>query len=359
MADVAGQPRPDLSHLPTEPQTMGFFELLRRLERPDARFGRAGGPGREPARLGQRVRLSMATRDVASFRPGTGARPPEVDVEVLGLLGPEGALPLHMTRWVMARLSERWFAGEDDRATSDTTFLDFCNLLQHRMIALYWRAWGDARAEVQAELGSEGRVQALISRMAGIGLPGMQPDGPSATLAPLKRRHATALVNDVQSPERLTRLLADYLGVPVSLREFVGEWLPIPAPLQTQLGRDHARLGQGAVVGARTYQRQMRIALDIGPMDLRLYRRMLQDDGLRAGVAHAILFAIGRELDVDLRLVLARAAVPAPRLGACQLGRTAWLATSSRADAADKLCRSVTRPERMAAPVAPGQGVAA
>ena len=113
MADDAGQPRPDLSGDLAAPESMGFFELLRRLERDQQRFGRAGGPSREPARLGQRARLTFGTRDVAGFHPGT---PPRVDVEVLGLLGPEGALPLHLTRWVLSRLSDRWFTEGSDAA---------------------------------------------------------------------------------------------------------------------------------------------------------------------------------------------------------------------------------------------------
>ncbi|NJM84061.1 MAG: type VI secretion system baseplate subunit TssG, partial [Tabrizicola sp.] len=165
MADDARQSPLDLT-LPAEPMEMGFFELLARLETRDRRFGRAGRPTDEPARLGQAVRLSFATRDVAAYQPGTEGAPPRVDIAVLGLLGPEGPMPLHITRWVMRRLSERWFQGEDDRAMADTAFVDLCNLLQHRMIALYWRAWGDARPEVQLGHGDGGRVRATLAALA-------------------------------------------------------------------------------------------------------------------------------------------------------------------------------------------------
>ena len=344
MADIAGQPRPDLSHKATAPLDMEFFELLRRLETEELRFGRAGGPSREPARLGQRVRLAMATRDVAGFRPGTDQRPPEVDVEVLGLLGPEGALPLHISRWIMARLSDRWFTGDDGRASSDTAFLDFCNMIQHRMLALYWRAWGDAHAEVQAELGQGGRVQALIDTLAGIGSPGPNSSAGSDPMCALKRRHATALAREVNGVERLTRFLADLLGAPVALTEFVGEWLPIPVALQTRLGQTHACLGQGAVAGARSYQRQLRVELRIGPLDLAHYLQLLENKAQRSDLIHAIVFCMGRELDVDLRLVLARNAVPDPRLGTCQLGRTTWISPPRTRDAEDMRQRAITRP---------------
>lgn len=344
MADVAGQPRADLTGALPDPESTGFFELLRRLETGDRRFGRAGGPGREPARLGQRVRLSVATRDVAGFRPGDAARPAQVDVEVLGLLGPEGAMPLHLSRWVLSRLSERWFAGDSDAAAADTTFLDFCNMLQHRMLALYWRAWGDARPELQAEHGERGRGQAMQAALAGIGLPGMATGD-----AALKLRHATALGSTVHGPERLTRLVADLLGMPVRLVEFTGHWMEIPAHLQTRIGRSHAVLGQSAVAGRRSFQRQDRAELRIGPLTLADYRRLLDDGGLRARLRHAIRFAMGREIDFDLRLVLARDEVPDPRIGPCQLGRTAWLAPSRRKDADDLRLPRFTDPVKEAA----------
>ena len=85
-----------------------------------------------------------------------------VTVANLGLLGPEGPMPLHLTRWVLDRLSQRWFAGADAHETSDTTFVDFVNILQHRMIALFYRAWADAHPAVQVERRVGGRVRSML-----------------------------------------------------------------------------------------------------------------------------------------------------------------------------------------------------
>ncbi|KAF0137812.1 MAG: hypothetical protein FD152_201 [Xanthobacteraceae bacterium] len=330
MADDAGQPRPDLTGDVPAPETMGFFELLRRLERDQMRFGRSGGPSKEPARLGQRARLTFGTRDVAGFHPGT---PPKVDVEVMGLLGPEGALPLHLTRWVMGRLSDRWFTEGSD-AASDTTFLDFCNLLQHRMMALYWRGWADARPEVQIEHGPAGRVQAMVEALAGVALPGTKPKGPDSQTR-IKLRHATALGRQVHSVERLTAYLSDVLEAPVTLVEFLGFWTEIPPRLQSRLGQQHARLGRSAVVGARSFQRQTLVELRVGPLPLARFTDFLADAELISRVRHAIRHAMGREMEFNLRLVLAKDGIPDTRLGHSQLGRTAWLAPKRREDADD------------------------
>ena len=337
MADVAGYPRPDLSHKTVRPETMGFFELLRRLETEGVRFGRSGGPGREPARLGQRVRLSVATRDVVGFVAGVDGGPAKVDVEVLGLLGPEGAMPLHMTRWIMARLSDRWFSGGQDTETSDTTFLDFCNMLQHRMLALYWRGWADAHPEVQIEVGTGGRLQAMLSALSGVGMPGMVQGNATSSDPDLAFRFATSLASSVNGVERLTQYLSDLLGAPVSLGEFVGHWLEIPAPLQTRLGRIHAGLGTGAVVGARCFQRQTRAELRVGPLSLPQYQQLLADRALQSDLRRAIRFVAGEDIEFDLRLVLARDAIPDPRLGQCRLGRTTWVSPTGKRDA-DDLC---------------------
>jgi type VI secretion system protein ImpH len=330
VADDAGQPRPDLTGDVPAPESMGFFELLRRLERDGARFGRAGGPSREPARLGQRARLTFGTRDVAGFHPG---KPSKVDVEVLGLLGPEGAMPLHITRWVMGRMSDRWFTDGSD-AASDTTFLDFCNLLQHRMMALYWRAWGDARPEVQIEHEAAARVRALVEALAGIALPGTKPKVPDAQTR-LKLRHATALGRQVYSVERLTAYLGDVLEAPVTLVEFLGTWTQIPPRLQSRLGRQHAQLGRSAVVGSRSFQRQTLVELRVGPLSLARFSEFLADAALTARLRHAIRHAMGREMEFNLRLVLAKDDIPDARLGQCQLGRTTWLSPKRQRDADD------------------------
>lgn len=356
MADDARQPMPDLTPPPeampeTMPETMDIFELLRLLETGGRVFGHAGRPDREPARLGQQVRLAFAVQDVAGYRPAAGAQPARVTQAAIGLLGPEGPMPIHLTRWVLDRLSQRWFAagrtaGMD--ATSDTTFVDFANILQHRMIALYYRAWADARPEVQIARAGGGRVQAMRAALAGFGLPGAAE---TAEIDAARLRQAPALGHQVTGPERLTRLLADVLGVPVALREYVGGWMAIPAALQTRLGGAHAGLGRSAAVGPRSFQRQTRIELRLGPLSLPEFESLLPGGARVEPCRRAILHAIGLGLDVDLRPVLARDQIPAARLGAARLGRTAWLCPRRERDALDlRLAAFVgQRPEAMAA----------
>ena len=346
MADDARQPLPDLEAPVSE--AYDFFELLRRLERQEKLlFGHSGRPEREPARLGQHIRLGFATQDIVTFQAASERTPARVTIANIGLLGPEGPLPLHITRWVLDRLSQRWFAGADAHETSDTTFVDFVNILQHRLIALFYRAWADAHPGVQVERSAGGRVVSMLGAMAGIGLPGTAgSDNPG--MDTVKLRQAAALASQVDGPERLTLFVAEAFKVPVRLKEFVAAWLAVPPALQTRLGQAYASLGNGAAIGPRTFSRQSRIELRLGPLDLETYLTFLPGSKKLAVLKHTVRDLIGEGLDVDLRLVLARQDVPTARIGSARLGRTAWLAPSSeRGDAEDMRLRTVVgwRPE--------------
>jgi len=349
MADDARQSLPDLDSIGPDrteglSQSFDFFELLRRLERRGGLFGHSGRLDREPARLGQHVRLSFSARDVAEFREATDNAPARVTIANLGLMGPEGPLPLHMTRWVLDRLSQRWFTGAEARQTSDTTFVDFVNILQHRMIALYYRAWADAHPGVQVERAVGGRVRAMLEAMAGIGLPGTQ----DPELDTVKLRQAASLASQVDGPERLTLYLAEAFKVPVQVKEFIAAWISVPAALQSRLAKAYAALGRGATIGPRVFNRQSRIELRVGPLGFEDFKSFLPGSRRLALFKHAVRDMIGETLDVDLRIVLAREAVPPPRVGTVQLGRTAWLARpAERGDADDLRLRTIVgwRPE--------------
>ena len=322
MADDSRHTLPDLSA--DAIAGMDFFELLRQLETENLRFGRAGGPEREPARLGQVARMGFAASDIAGAEPGKGDTAPFIGVNVLGLIGPEGPMPLHLTRWIMQRLSNRWFAGDASGATSDTSFIDFLNMLQHRHLALYWRSWAEARPDVHIARGEGGRIMALMRALAGIGLPGTW--GANEGLDGAKLHHATSLAHTVKNPDRLTSFLETVVGVPVSLDEFVGVWVDLPEPLQTRLGAAHAGLGTGAVAGGRVFDRQSHAELRLGPLTYAEFEGFLDDPAAWSRLRHAVIFASGKELVFRLRLELAAGEAPAAQLGQARLGKTAWLA---------------------------------
>jgi type VI secretion system protein ImpH len=336
MADDTRRAAPDLGARVEDIENMNFFRMLALLEKDGLRFGRSGGPDREPARLGQSARLSFATSDIARLTPAENdGEKPKVAVNVLGLIGPEGPMPLHMTRWIMERMSTRWFTGDSPTALADTSFLDMVNMLQHRMLAFYWRAWADMRPEINLAHEDGGRVTAMLRSLAGLGLPGTLTG--DTRIDGAKLHHATSLFQNTHGPERLTSFISTILGIPVTLHEFVGIWIAIPEQLQTRLSHSYVGLGKEAVLGTRVYDRLSRAKLRVGPLTLQEFTTFLNDNLRWKQLRHAIIFASGKEIDYDLQLVLKANEVPAAKLGECQLSRTTWLNRKSQTDA-DDLC---------------------
>ncbi len=342
MANDAGQSQPDLTGRDQLPMTgIDFFQLLRRLETEALVFGGSGGPSREPARLGQQIRQNFAVQDVASFQASTDKLPAKVRLMNFGLLGPEGPMPLHITRWALDRLSQRWFSGGAQGATSDTTFVDFCDMLQHRIIALFYRAWADTRPEVQVNREGGGRSQSMLGALSGVELT------ESAEMTAVRLQQVAALAHQVHGPERLTRFLSQAIQVPVKLIEYIGNWVEIPQRLQTKLGEAHCKLGSGATAGSRTFQRQNKFELQIGPLDFGQFIELLPGGKKLRLLRESILAVNGHEMDADVRLILHRAAIPEAKIGQALLSRTAWIAPRRQSDANDLRISQIVGPDSL------------
>ena len=116
-----------------------------------------------------------------------------------------------------------------------------------------------------------------------------------------------------------------------AIEEFVGAWSAIPPRLQTRLGGAHA--GARPRRGARP-ARLRAAEPHRGPRRPAGARRLSRLPARRRRGSRRCggrcCTALGETLDVDFRPVLRRDEVPAARLGAARLGRTAWLAPRAR-----------------------------
>jgi type VI secretion system protein ImpH len=260
---------------------------------------------------------------LASWEP-RAASPPRLGLTFFGLFGPQGPMPLHLSAHGRERLAQ-----------GDTSFRDFADLLQHRVIGLYYRAWAGSRPGLSGEVGGAERFTFYLRALAGVALPGLEgrdalPDG-------AKVRHAWLLGSRTHHPERLRYLLEAALGVRVAVSELQPAWLDIPEHGQTRLGEQHAGLGTAAVAGSRVLDVQHRFSLRLGPMPLATYLALLPGGAAHRTLTAAVRGLIGDALAWDAVLVLAGAEVPPLRLdGSRALGWTSWLGRSpARGDADD------------------------
>ncbi|MEJ2325297.1 MAG: type VI secretion system baseplate subunit TssG [Chromatiaceae bacterium] len=314
------------------PFEFGFFSALRRLEcahRSLPRLGKALRPRDEPVRLAQEPHLAFAPATLSSFHLGSGGDPARLSVYFLGLFGPNGPLPVHLTEYARTRL----------RIARDPTFARFADVFHHRMLALFYRAWANARPTVSLDRPDSDRFAVYVASLFGIGMPSLRDRDAIPDLA--KLHYAGRLVCQTRHAEGLAALLSDFFGLPVVLHEFIGHWLQLPRDSYWCLGESalNGTLGVSATVGSRVWDRQYKFRVSLGPLGLEDYRRMLPGgDSIRRLVAMVRNY-LGDELDWDLNLILKRDEVPPLELGEQgQLGWTTWLASRPFArDAADLL----------------------
>jgi type VI secretion system protein ImpH len=237
-------------------------------------------------------------------------------VAFLGLFGPHGPLPLHLTDYVRERI----------RNSGDETFAAFADLFHHRALILFHRAWAQGRPTASRDRRRSDRFLTYVGALCGLGLQAFQAREPSLHLANL--HFAGLLAASVKNPDGLRALLYGYFQLPVRVREFMGEWLPIPAESQFRLGfsRDVSTLGRTAVLGTRTFSRTQKFRVVLGPLDERDFTRFLPNGASLARLVTLVRSYAGAELNWDLELIPAAGSATQLRLGhAGRLGFNAVL----------------------------------
>ncbi|MGC9983793.1 MAG: type VI secretion system baseplate subunit TssG [Polyangia bacterium] len=301
------------------PHRFDFFDVLRRFEcayPQSARLGRAARPSDEPIRLGQEPSLEFAPSTVACFTPAAGGTPPCLSLHFLGLLGPNGPLPIHLTDYARDRV----------RNAGDFALVRFLDIFHHRMLALFYRAWADAQPTVSLDRPAQDRFSTYVGSLLGLGMPSLRHRDEFPDRA--KLHFAGRFAAQPRNCEGLTAILDAFFVLPVTVEEFVGEWLTLPEKTRWRLGRSlpSGILGQSTVAGARTWQRQGKFRIVFGPLHEDDFHSLLPGQARLRRLVALVRNYVGDSLNWDVRLHLADRVTRPFRLGcAARLGWTSWL----------------------------------
>lgn len=322
-----------------------FAAALRLLEcafpeRP--RLGRSLRPGDDAVRLGQLPSMGFAPGPLAGFAPSRGGRHAgTLQVLLLGLLGPNGPLPLHLTEYVLDRV----------RRHGDPTLQSFLDLFHHRILSLFWRAIADTQPAVELDRPQQDRFAGRLGALAGF-------RGEATAHADIgidrARRHWVGhFARQVRNPEGLQALLAGFFGADVRVDEFVGRWLPMPGEVRCRLGAaTGTALGHTAFLGDSIWDCSQTIRVVLGPLDRARYERLLPGGDSWTRLEGLVRSYVGHELAFEVRLVLQRQQVPPLQLAAdCRLGWTGWLGDEPHTDDAGDLLLQPDRPYRHHTPL--------
>ena len=312
-----------LSALEAAPWDHDFFATLRRIEtlHPDQpRWGQAALPAQEAIRIGQEPSLAFAPSAFAALEPANEHQPPRLRQAFFGYIGPNGPLPVHLSDFVRERVLH----------AGDHTLLHFLDQFAHRFALHLYRAWSQARPTVGLDRPEEDHFRRQIGALPGMG---------SASRQGQDRFHDDArlyfsgwLLRQVRSQEAVESVLAGYFDVPATVQPWSGQWEPLEPADCTRRGLGGQRLGGGALLGTRVWDRQHRIGLRLGPMPMARFRDFLPTGTAFARLCDWMQHLLGDEYAWTLTLVLQHHEVAATRLGTglgngARLGWTSWLAT--------------------------------
>jgi type VI secretion system protein ImpH len=231
----------------------------------------------------------------------------------LGLTGPMGPLPVHLTE----------FAAYERRYSPKRPFGGFLDVLAGRMLQLFYRAWADGNPAAQADRPQDDRFATYLAALSGAQT-GVRDDSAFPSRA---RLHYASLFVSRRNPASIQAALTSLLGVPVRLLEFQPRWREIEAEDRTRLGGAFNSLGVDAVMGGRVHGVADAFRVIVRCRTLRVFEDFLPT-GRRFAVASEALDAFSpSHLEWDLALELDPSEARPTRLdGRSRLGWTSWVA---------------------------------
>ena len=297
------------------PYRHNFYAALREFERyavDKPRIGDGVNINDEIVELSQDPFTAFPASNIASIdRTRNGA--PRLSVRFLGMFGPQGALPMHITEKAQIWADKR-----------DPSFARFVDIFSSRFLQLFYRAWADSRPIAQFERPDIDRFQVFLASFGGTGTNVTRHADDRTQVG---RLPFTGLVNSgVKSASRLQQLLHGMFGLDVEIVQWVGTWLSLDVSERTAIGRQSASLGKDSFIGKRIHSINEKFRIRIRCRDLEEYERLLPGTAFADELADLTFFYVGFRQEFDVELGLARKHVPSLQLGkAGKLGLTSWL----------------------------------
>jgi type VI secretion system protein ImpH len=299
----------------------GFFALVRGAEARAPGLPRVGGsrtPAQNVVDLAHAPLPAFPGRTIDAIEFGRTGRP-RIRSLFLGLTGPMGPLPLHLTEYAHA----------ERRQGRGQPFGRFLDLLTDRLLQFFYRAWADTQPVVAAERPADDRFARYLAALSG-GAEGVREGDAFPALA---RLHYVGVFAGRRSAAVLQDALSHVLRTPVRIEEFVVRRREIEPADRTRIGRTGGfnRLGRDTILGGRVPVAEDTFRVVVRTRDIAEYETFLPGER-RYAVADAALHALApSHLDWEVQLEISEPQARIARLdGRASLGRTSWLAPRGR-----------------------------
>ena len=309
-----------------EAYRFNFYQAARLLElihRQAAPIGEGARPNREPVRFTSKVRHDFPAADIEEIRRAESASPDDMEVNLMGIAGSLGPLPEPYTEWILDRVRNK-----------DTSFRDFLDVFNHRLVSLLYRSRKVHRIGFDWRRPDQTTFAQYCFAVLGMGTAGLRSrlGVPDRALLP----YAGLLGGHAHSSAGLERMLSDYYETPVRVRPFDGAWYDLAEDQHTAIGTTgrNQRLGQ-AVLGKRVWDQAAGFVVRLGPMSLSLFNELRPDGESFRSLRSLDSYYVGSEIRFKVELVLKKDEVPEMRLGVqddARLGWLSWLRRGGRSE---------------------------
>ncbi len=336
-----------------EPFRFSFFQAVRLLQglirqwHPQGQIRAVGhdhSPKQESLRFSSIISHNFSASEITKI--GTHqptikhAQQPitEMQIAFFALNGPTGVLPTHYTEIQITQLREK------DRALTD-----FLDMLNHRSVSLFYRAWEKYQLPLtfeQAQLNNPSKSDPITAVFESLlGLPkqiNKQATPADTAFANLPFIHyAGFFATPKNSAESLAAFLQDYFDIEVQVEQFKGEWLTLSQssgfalPQFPYPGKNN-RLGIDTVIGNKVFVMEGKFNLILGPLNQQQFDQLMPDQEKFRTLCHYTRHFVGPTLCFDVVYQLRPETLKTWRLDSTsndgfRLGWNTWLNPSENA----------------------------
>lgn len=291
----------------------GLFAVLRRAEAGTPgkpRLGQAKRPEQSIVDLAQEPAMGFAGRTLADLEYRYGR--PQLRGYWLGLTGPMGPLPTHLTE----------FAWYERKYAKQRPFGDWLDLVSGRMLQLFFRAWAQSQPTAHADRPDDDRFSGWLAALSGA----MEGAGDESRFFERARVHYAALFAGSRSAVAIEDALSHLLGQPVQVQEFQPRWRDFEDEDRTRLGHAFGTLGGDAVLGARIFSAADAFRVVVRAHSYQDYLSLMPTGARFAVAAEAIEAFKPTHLEWDLCVEIAEEDAPPAKLdGRATLGWASWV----------------------------------
>lgn len=307
-----------ISELRNNLNKYNLLSLLRRVEVSEEFTGNLLGetftPAEEPVRLSQYPSLAFCPKNIESIKELDHAL--NIIINEIGLLGSNSPLPLHLIEFIFQRKHQY----------GDSAWSDFVNMLQHRLITLFYRSWKNAQSVISLENKSSDKFSTYLSSM--VGFAGIDRSSNNVHVDYYSKLYFMGYyLQRNQSADNLETLLSQYFKVPIKIIENIGTWYKLSENERTRLSKNNRhKLKDGLIIGKRIYDAQSKFRIKIGPLSLNEFESFFKGGTNSKRLTEWVTLYVGQEYEWDVQLILAKPSIPKFNLKSQRrLGLTTWM----------------------------------